>query len=95
MTLKERMHDSMIVGVVADTLRKQFKILSGTADYSIYTFLGGESAYLKPSEYKRLRRGVRWILSRAGFDGKAVLTDAILKGILRDNLKIAVREEDK
>ena len=90
-TFKKQMYGSMLVGVVADTLRKQYQITKWTDDYHLYTMFG-EPAFLKTREYKRLRRGVRWILSRAGFDGKTVMTDTTLKGILLDKLKIEVRE---
>ena len=88
---KKQMYGSMLVGVVAGTLRKQYKITKWTDDYHLYTMFG-EPAFLRPNEYKRLRRGVRWILSRAGYDGKTVMPDKVLKGILLNKLKITIRE---
>lgn len=91
MSFKERMYDSMLVGVVADTLRKQYVINASVADAHLNSMFGGDEAYINSFEYKRLRRGVRWVLSRSGLDGSKVMTDKILKGILSDKLKIAVK----
>ena len=90
--IKQIMYDAMLVDVVGETLRKQYRISASVASYHLYGYLGGDNAYLRPAEYNRLRRGVRWVLTRAGFDGKTVMTDEILKGILKTKLRIVVRE---
>ena len=91
MSFKERMYDSMLVGVVADTLRKQYAISDSVSNDHLNSMFGEDEAYLNSFEYKRLRRGVRWVLSRSGLDGSEVMTDKVLKGILSDKLKIAVK----
>jgi hypothetical protein len=74
-------YEDMIVNdamkrLVTGVIRKQFRIswMWGD-DYISDPF----SKSLHPEQYKKIRRGVRWILSNAGFD---CMTDAELIEIL-------------
>jgi len=81
------MEQTMIENIVLRAITNTFKLQGSGYDFDTIHI---PIPYIHQDEYKSIRRSARCFLSRAGYDGKEILSDAKLKEILT-KMKIEIR----